>query len=149
MRRKAGHARGQPRPSIGEQWAQLPGGFLGELRLLNSEIAPGQSAARRSHTDFSAPLAAVPGIGFIGAATTISFVGDVHSPYPTEDFKAGDQTTWRRSASGPVQLSLAPLTWDGHSISETDIRTTNGVIHVIDGVVVPDDLAAAAGTSTW
>lgn len=70
----------------------------------------------------------------------------VHSPYPSERFRPGDQLTWRRSDSGPVQLSLSPLTWGGHRIIQTDIRTANGFIHVIDGVVIPDDLAHAATT---
>lgn len=70
----------------------------------------------------------------------------VHRLYPSDEFEAGDQGTWRASASGPVQLGLDPLTWGGHRIVQTDIRTTNGIIHVIDGVVVPDVLADAAGS---
>ena len=67
----------------------------------------------------------------------------VHRLYPSDEFEPGPQTTWRRSVSGPVELSIEPLTWGGHPIVETDLRTANGIIHVIDGVVVPDELVAA------
>lgn len=69
----------------------------------------------------------------------------VHRLYPSETFVAGDQSTRRRSLSGPVQLTLDPLTWSGHPIEVVDLRTANGYIHVIGGVVVPDDVTAAAG----
>lgn len=70
----------------------------------------------------------------------------VHRLYPSHEFEPGDQVTWRRSASGPVQLGTDPFSWGGHPIVQTDIRAANGYIHAVDGVVVPDDLAAAAGT---
>lgn len=68
----------------------------------------------------------------------------VHRLYPSSAFEAGDQQTWSRSAGGAVQLGLDPPTWGGHPIVEADIRAANGWIHAVDGVVVPDDLAAAA-----
>ena len=67
----------------------------------------------------------------------------VHRLYPSRSFEPGPQATWRRSASGPVELTLDPLTWGGSSIEQTDLRTANGYIHVIGGVVVPDEVAAA------
>lgn len=67
----------------------------------------------------------------------------VHRLYPSDDFEPGDQRTWR---GGTVQLGIDPLTWGGHLITETDIRTKNGIIHAIDGLVVPDELAEAAGS---
>lgn len=68
----------------------------------------------------------------------------VHRLYPSSAFEAGPQRTWRRSPSGPVELGLEPPTWGGHLIEQTDLWTTNGIIHVLAGVVVPDALAAAA-----
>lgn len=68
----------------------------------------------------------------------------VHRLYPSDMFEPGDQATWKRSISGPVQLTLDPLAWGGHPIVATDIRTANGITHAIDGVVVPDALATAA-----
>lgn len=68
----------------------------------------------------------------------------VHRRYPSADFEAGPQRTWRRSVSGPVELTLDPLTWGGQPILQTDLEVANGYLHVLDGVVVPDDLAAAA-----
>lgn len=68
----------------------------------------------------------------------------VHRRYPSADFEVGPQRTWRRSVSGPVELTLDPLTWGGQPIVQTDLAVANGYLHVLDGVVVPDDLAAAA-----
>ena len=68
----------------------------------------------------------------------------VHRLYPSVDFEPGDQRTWR---NGSVQLGVDPLTWGGHPISETDLRTKNGIVHAVDGLVVPGELADAAGSS--
>ena len=71
----------------------------------------------------------------------------VATRYPSNAFAAGDQPTWRRSRAGAVQLVLDPLTWGGHPIIATDLEVANGLIHVIGGVVVPEEVttAAAAG----
>lgn len=77
----------------------------------------------------------------------------VHRLYPSSEFEAGPQETWsnhpwnRRAESNPsapVELGTDPLTWGGHPVIETDIRAENGYIHVVDGLVLPDDLAEAA-----
>lgn len=68
----------------------------------------------------------------------------VHRLYPSSAFRPGPQRTWGRSLDGPIELGVDPLTWDGQPIVQTDLRTANGYIHVISGVVVPDTLAAAA-----
>jgi hypothetical protein len=81
----------------------------------------------------------------------------VHRPYPSSDFTEGLQGNWQptgvgrwENTSGPsgpvdVELTLAPLTYGGCPILQTDLRTTNGYIHVIGGVVVPDRVRDAAG----
>lgn len=68
----------------------------------------------------------------------------IHRLYPSTSFEPGPQPTWRRSASGPVELTLDPLTWGGLAIDQADLRVANGYIHAIAGVVVPDEVAAAA-----
>ncbi|MBW3665549.1 MAG: fasciclin domain-containing protein [Actinobacteria bacterium] len=64
----------------------------------------------------------------------------VHLLYPSSDFEAGRQHTWR----GNVDMTLDPLAWGGHAVVQTDLRTANGYIHVIDGVVVPAEVRDAA-----
>lgn len=78
----------------------------------------------------------------------------VHRPYPSTAFTAGLQGNWQPTGigkwenttgpSGPVdvELTLDPLTYGGCPILETDLRTANGYIHVIGGVVLTDDLRA-------
>lgn len=68
----------------------------------------------------------------------------VHRLYASDQFHAGDQPPRRRSASGPAHLGIEPPTW-GHPIVETDIRASNAIIHVVDGVLIPDDLETASG----
>lgn len=68
----------------------------------------------------------------------------VHRLYPSDEFEAGPQRTWRQSASGPVQLAVDPVTWGGQPAEQTDLRVANGVLHVSGGVVVPDAVTAAA-----
>jgi uncharacterized surface protein with fasciclin (FAS1) repeats len=81
----------------------------------------------------------------------------VHRPYPSTEFTGGLQHNWQPTGvgswekmsglSGPVdvELTLDPLTYGGCPILQTDLRTTNGYIHVIGGVVLIDDLREAAG----
>lgn len=65
----------------------------------------------------------------------------VHSLYPSADFETGPQRTFGRSTT--VELSLDPLSYGGCNVIETDIRASNGYLHVIDCVVVPDEMADA------
>lgn len=75
-----------------------------------------------------------------------SFLGHhyVHRLYASDDFEPGPQSTWRQSVSGPVELTVVPLTWGGHAIDQPDLRAANGYIHVISGVVIPDEITTAA-----
>jgi hypothetical protein len=66
----------------------------------------------------------------------------VHSLYPSSEFEAGPQRTWR--GAGSVELTLEPLAWGGCPLVQTDIRVSNGYIHVVDGIVIPADLRRAA-----
>jgi hypothetical protein len=54
----------------------------------------------------------------------------------------GAQRTW--SGSGTVELSLDPLTFGGCNIVETDLRVTNGFVHAIDCIVLPQEVVDAA-----
>lgn len=69
----------------------------------------------------------------------------VHRLYPSEEFEPGPQATWRRSPSGPVEMETGLPTWGGQPITQVDLRATNGYIHVVDGVVVPDAMFDASG----
>jgi Fasciclin domain len=81
----------------------------------------------------------------------------LHRPYPSSEFVEGLQANWQPTGvgswektggpSGPVdvQLTLDPLTYGGCPILQTDLRTRNGYIHIIGGVVVPDQVRDAAG----
>jgi hypothetical protein len=81
----------------------------------------------------------------------------VHRPYPSSAFEAGLQSNWQPTGlgrwektsglSGPVDvvLTLDPLTYGGCPILQTDLRTLNGYIHVIGGVVLTDQVTDAAG----
>lgn len=66
----------------------------------------------------------------------------VHRLYPASDFERGPQRTWR--GNGSVELELEPPTWGGCPILETDIRVSNGYVHVVGGVVIPAELRASA-----
>ena len=70
----------------------------------------------------------------------------VHRLYPESDFAAGPQRTW--SGGGSVEMTTDPLTWGGCPIVETDVRLSNGYIHVVDGVVIPADLREAAASDS-
>jgi len=58
----------------------------------------------------------------------------VHRLYPESEFDAGPVEVWR----GTVDLSLDPLAFGGHDIVATDLRTSNGYVHLVDGVVISD-----------
>jgi uncharacterized surface protein with fasciclin (FAS1) repeats len=64
--------------------------------------------------------------------------------YPSSDFEPGAHEPIRGGADA-VELTVDPLAWGGHAVEQPDLRTANGYIHVISGVVIPDDLEAAAG----
>ena len=64
-----------------------------------------------------------------------------HRLYPSSDFEAGPQDTWRGSG---VELTIEPLTWGGCPIVETDIRVANGYVHAVDGIVMPAEVREAA-----
>lgn len=74
----------------------------------------------------------------------ISLLGHhyIHWLYPSAEFEPGPQPT-RSSRSTEVRLSLDPLTFGGCNVVETDIRVENGYVHVIDCVVVPQELSEA------
>ena len=61
----------------------------------------------------------------------------VHRLYPSSEFVAGPQRTWSTSPGAAVDLTLDPPTWGGCPILQADLRTANGYIHVIGGVVMP------------
>jgi len=65
----------------------------------------------------------------------------VHRLYPSAEFEPGPQRTW--SGTGSVELSLEPLAFGGCAIVETDLRLTNGIVHVIDGIVMPPEVRQA------
>jgi uncharacterized surface protein with fasciclin (FAS1) repeats len=67
----------------------------------------------------------------------------IHRLYPTTAFEPGPHPVHRGTAA-PVELTVDPLAWGGHAIEHPDLRTANGYIHAIDGVVIPDDITAAA-----
>jgi len=81
----------------------------------------------------------------------------VHRPYPSTEFTEGLQHNWQPTGvgswekteglSGPVdvELTLDPLTYRGCPILQTDLRTENGYIHFIGGVVLTDKVREAAG----
>lgn len=77
--------------------------------------------------------------GQLDNRTRYSWLGHhyVHRLYPSSDFVAGPQRTWSTSPTAPVELTLEPPMWGGCPILQADLRTANGYIHVIGGVVIP------------
>jgi uncharacterized surface protein with fasciclin (FAS1) repeats len=65
----------------------------------------------------------------------------VHRLYPSSEWESGPQRTWR--GGGTVEMTLDPPTWGGCPIGQTDIRVNNGYIHVLDGIVIPDEIQQA------
>lgn len=65
----------------------------------------------------------------------------VDDAYPAAEFVEGLQMNDR---SQDAELTLDPLTYAGCPILQTDLKATNGYIHVIAGVGVPDDIKAAS-----
>ena len=48
----------------------------------------------------------------------------------------------------PYSVTSTAVTVDNASITKTDINATNGVIHVIDSVMIPPANATAAATAS-
>jgi uncharacterized surface protein with fasciclin (FAS1) repeats len=63
----------------------------------------------------------------------------VHRLYRSSEFEPGPQRTW--SGTGTVELTLDPITFGGCAVVQSDVRVTNGYVHVIDCVVLPPELA--------
>lgn len=59
---------------------------------------------------------------------------------PQAEFEDGPAPVWR----GEAEITGDPPTFGGHAIVQPDLQTTNGYIHVIDGVVVPDEVHGAS-----
>lgn len=74
--------------------------------------------------------------GQLDNATRYALLSDhyVHRLYPESEFDAGPVEVWR----GTVDLAVDPLTFGGHDVIATDLRTSNGYVHLIDGVVTSD-----------
>lgn len=56
--------------------------------------------------------------------------------YPTRDLRAGALETLLAEAFATV--SLNPLMFDNAGVDTADITARNGIVHIIDGVLVPD-----------
>jgi uncharacterized surface protein with fasciclin (FAS1) repeats len=65
----------------------------------------------------------------------------VHRPYLSADFENGPVNV----RAGRAEITLDPLTFGGQRIVDTDIEAANGYLHVLDGVVISDDLRARLG----
>jgi len=77
-------------------------------------------------------------------ATTTSWDEDFH--VAAKDVKSGEVMTVQGTALTAV-VSSSALQVNGAHVKQTDIAATNGVIHVIDAVIMPKNwelLAAAA-----
>jgi Fasciclin domain len=66
----------------------------------------------------------------------------VHRLYPSSEWESGPHRTWR--GGGSIELTLDPPTWGGCPIAQSDIRVNNDYIHVLDGIVIPDEIQQAA-----
>jgi Fasciclin domain len=84
---------------------------------------------------------------------TTACTGRIRQRSSTEGLQHNWQPTgvgsWVKTSglSGPVdvELTLDPLTYGGCPILQPDLRTANGYIHVIGGVVLTDQLREIAG----
>lgn len=79
--------------------------------------------------------------GQVGNDLLYSLLGHhyVHRLYPSSEFEPGLQRTW--SGTGTVELTLDPVTFGGCAVVQTDLRVANGYVHVIDCVVLPEEVA--------
>jgi hypothetical protein len=61
--------------------------------------------------------------------------------YPSSDFREGIQPNDRGQ---PAEMTLDPLTYNGCPVLSTDLLASNGYIHVVGGVGVPESVRMAA-----
>jgi hypothetical protein len=129
-------------PGLGLSWLEIwdwPASRMGDNQDGVTVFAPTDDAFA---TLDSVVLAALEN-GALANEVLISLLAHhyIHWLYASADFQPGAQPTRGRSTT--VELSLAPLTFGGCAVVETDIRVANGVVHVLDCVVVPVELAEA------
>jgi len=129
-------------PGLGLSWLEIwdwPASRMGDNQNGVTVFAPTNDAIAALDP---AVLAALEE-GALDNQLLYSLIGHhyVHRLYPSADFEDGPQRTW--SGSGTVELSLDPLSYGGCTLIETDIRASNGYVHAIDCVVVPDEIAEA------
>lgn len=129
-------------PGLGRSWLEIwdwPASRIGENQDGVTVFAPTNDAFAKLEP---ALLTALQD-GALDNQLLYSLLGHhyVHVLYPSSQFEEGPQRTW--SGSGTVQLSTDPLNYGGCNVIETDIRASNGYVHAIDCVVVPDEVAEA------
>ena len=66
----------------------------------------------------------------------------------SNDIKGNGTFTTANGLSLPYSVTSTAVTVDNASITKTDINATNGVIHVIDSVMIPPANATAAATAS-
>ncbi len=66
----------------------------------------------------------------------------------SKDIKGNGTLTTANGLSLPYSVTSTVVTVDNASITKTDINATNGVIHVIDSVMIPPANATAAATAS-
>jgi transforming growth factor-beta-induced protein len=66
----------------------------------------------------------------------------------SNDIKGNGTFTTANGLSLPYSVTSIAVTVDNASITKTDINATNGVIHVIDSVMIPPTNATAAATAS-
>src|SRR5665647_1714951 len=66
----------------------------------------------------------------------------------SNDIKGNGTLTTANGLSLPYSVTSTVVTVDNASITKTDINATNGVIHVIDSVMIPPANATAAPTAS-
>ena len=66
----------------------------------------------------------------------------------SNDIKGNGTLTTANGLSLPYSVTSTAVTVDNASITKTDINATNGVIHVIDSVMIPPANATAAPTAS-
>lgn len=125
------------RPSWLELW-DWPATKLGDNRDGYTVFAPTDEAFSRLDPVLRDTLAE----GKLSNAERYWLLGyhGVHRLFPSSEFRKGSVGSWE----GDVEITIAPLTYGGQPILQTDLRIANGYIHVIGGVVVPDLLLQAA-----
>ena len=114
---------------------------MGDNRDGVTVFVPTNAAFERLDTDLASALRA----GELDNELRYTLLGHhyVHHLYPSSEWESGSQRTWR--GGGDVELTLgSPPTWGGCPVAQTDIRVDNGYVHVLDGIVIPDEIQEAA-----